>query len=70
MLHVHHAVDDLLVVLNNVVMDIPERTQKLRQFRTLLVQEFLEDELAVEAHREEAGVDDGVIQIEKDGQKA
>lgn len=69
-LHMHHAVDDLLVVLNNVVVYIPQRAQKLRQFRALFVQVFLEDELAVEAHREEAGVDDGVVQIEEDGEQA
>jgi hypothetical protein len=34
----------------------------------LFVEDFLKDKLAVEAHREEAGVDDGVIEVEEDGE--
>lgn len=64
----HHTVDDLLVVLDDVVVDVPEGTQKLGQLRALFVEDLLDDKLAVEAQREEAGVDDSVIEVEEDGE--
>lgn len=67
-LHVHHTVDDLLIVLDDVVVDVPEGTQKLGQLRALFVEDLLDDKLAVEAQREEAGVDDSVIEVEEDGE--